>query len=70
MNKNCSCNIYLILFEITRKSLVKITLIIYELAYTFSKNLSLVTMKIYDQESEKETGISSIIKLIYILLNY
>ena len=67
MNKNCSCNIYLILFEITRKSLVKI---IYELAYTFSKNLSLVTMKIYDQESEKETGISSIIKLIYILLNY
>ena len=70
MNKNCSCNTYLILFEITRKSLVKLTLIIYELAYTFSKNLSLVSMKIYDQESEKETGISSIIKLIYILLNY
>ena len=70
MNKNCSCNTYLILFEITRNSLDRITLIIYELAYTFSKNLSLITMKIYDQESEKETGISSIIKLIYILLNY
>lgn len=70
MNKNSSCNIYLILFEITRNSLDRITLIIYELAYTFSKKLSLVTMKIYDQESEKETGISSIIKLIYILLNY
>ena len=70
MNKNCSCNIYLILFEITRNSLDRITLIIYELAYTFSKNLSLVTMKIYDQESEKETGISSFIKLIYILFNY